>query len=145
MGMQVLSAESIAALDGPATLPYIEGLTDQTRQGTFFLFLHPTTQFACAQDCVWWLSTRPVAPDRTVLQIGGCFPRDVTTRPDFAELELPSYNRWKWVAREGIGILEQLQIARGPHHYVPGPLSWRDDLVHAFDEWVLTRVGAFSA
>jgi phenylpropionate dioxygenase-like ring-hydroxylating dioxygenase large terminal subunit len=141
MGLQVLSAGSIAALDGRAALPHIEGLSEQARQGTFFVFLHPTTQFACAQDCVWWLTTRPVAPDRTVLSIGGCFPKAFTELPDFTALALPYYERWERVAREDIGILEHLQIACGSAHYVPGPLSWRDDLVHAFDQWVLARAG----
>jgi choline monooxygenase len=142
MGMQVLSEGSIAALGGQAVLPQIAGLSEQARKGTFFVFLHPTTQFACAQDCVWWLTVRPEAADRTVLSIGGCFPQHVCEMPGFADLALPYYDRWERVAREDVGILERLQIASGSHHYRPGPLSWRDDLVHAFDQWVLARVGA---
>ncbi len=142
MGLQVLSAGSIAALDGRAALPPIGGLSAQARQGTFFVLLHPTTQFACAQDCVWWLAVRPVAPDRTVLSIGGCFPKSSVDLSGFAELALPYYDRWERVAREDAGILEHLQIACGSHHFVPGRLSWRDDLVHSFDQWVLARLAA---
>jgi choline monooxygenase len=140
-GMQVLSQVSIAALDGKVALPQIDRLSAQARQGTFFVFLHPTTQFACAQDCVWWLTVRPLAPDRTMLSIGGCFPKAFTVLPDFAELALPYYDRWERVAREDIGILEKLQVACGSQLYTAGPLSWRDDLVHTFDQWVLARLG----
>ena len=142
MGLQVLSTGSIAVLDGKPALPQIAGLSAQARKGTFFVFLHPTTQFACAQDCVWWLSVRPVAADRTVLSIGGCFPKAVTELPGFADHALPYYDRWERVAREDAGILEHLQVACGSALYVPGPLSWRDDLVHGFDQWVLSRLAA---
>ena len=141
MGMQVLSTGSIAVLGGQPALPQIEGLSAQARQGTFFVLLHPTTQFACAQDCVWWLTVRPLAADRTVLSIGGGFPQSVTLLPDFAEHARPYYDRWERVAREDMGILEHLQNACGSALYTPGPLSWRDDMVHSFNQWVLGRLG----
>lgn len=141
-GIQVLSTGSIAVLGDAPVLPQIEGLSAQARQGTFFVCLHPSTQIAAAQDCVWWLAMRPVAPDRTVLTVGGCFPRAVTQRPDFAALAAPYYDRWERVAREDAGILEHVQAACGSALYTPGPLSWRDDVVHAFGQWVLGRLAA---
>ena len=38
------------------------------------------------------------------------------------------------------GVLEKLQIAIGSRLFRPGPLSWRDDRVHAFDQWVLNKL-----
>jgi len=45
-GHEVLSKSSIAVMNGdePPFQP-IEDLSDQAQQGTFFMFLHPTTQF----------------------------------------------------------------------------------------------------
>jgi hypothetical protein len=142
MGMQVLSESSVAVVGGKPTLPQIEGLSPLAREGTFFVFLHPTTQFACAQDCVWWLTMRPIAADRTLLSIGGCFPQSTTISPGFAENALPYYDRWEKVAREDVGILEHLQTALRARYFTPGSLSWRDDLVHTFDQWVLARLQA---
>ena len=45
----------------------------------------PTSQLACAQDCMWWLAMRPVAPERTVLSLGGCFPKSTAALPNFAD------------------------------------------------------------
>ena len=140
MGMQVLSDKSIAVLTGEPPFKPIEGLSAQARKGTFFMFLHPTTQFCCAQDCMWWLSPRPVAPDRTILEIGGCFPREAVEQPGFEKDAEPYYRRWEAVALEDGGVLEKLQTALASRMFRPGPLSWRDDLVHTFDQWVLNRM-----
>jgi phenylpropionate dioxygenase-like ring-hydroxylating dioxygenase large terminal subunit len=142
LGMQVLSDSSIAVLGAGAPFPHIAGLSEQSRKGTYFLIFHPTTQFACAQDCVWWLTVRPVAPDRTILSIGGCFPRATTELPNFAADALPYYDRWERVALEDIGILQRQQVALKSPRYRPGPLSWRDDQVHTFDQWVLRQLPA---
>jgi choline monooxygenase len=140
LGMQVLSDSSIAVLDAAPPFPQIAGLSAQSRKGTHFVIFHPTTQFACAQDCVWWLTVRPVAPDRTILSIGGCFPRQTTTMPNFVTDAQPYYDRWERVALEDIGILQKQQIALNSPLYRPGPLSWRDDQVHTFDQWVLRQL-----
>ena len=141
-GIQVLSTGSIAVLGDAPVLPQIEGLSAQARQGTFFVCLHPSTQLAVAQDCAWWLQMRPLAVDRTLLTVGGCFPRAATERPDFASLAQPYFQRWERVAREDADILGHVQAACRSPLFAPGPLSWRDDVVHAFDQWVLARLAA---
>jgi choline monooxygenase len=141
MGMQVLSKSSIAVMNG-AKPPFqpIDGLSEQAQQGTYFMFLHPTTQFCCAQDRMWWPSVRPVAADRTVLSIGGCFPRKTVEQPNFEADAAPYYKRWENVALEDVGVLEKLQTALHSRLFQPGPLSWRDDLVHTFDQCVMDRM-----
>src|SRR5258708_7614861 len=142
IALQVLSQTSVAVLTDRPPLPPIEGLTDQARLGTYFTMVLPATQFACAQDCMWWLTMRPLAPDRTMLSLGGCFPRSTAERPDFAEAARLYYDRWARVAAEDVGILERQQRGLASILYRPGRLSWRDDLVHAVHEWVAARVPA---
>ncbi|MBV9523325.1 MAG: aromatic ring-hydroxylating dioxygenase subunit alpha, partial [Alphaproteobacteria bacterium] len=100
----------------------------------------PTTQLACAQDCMWWLQMRPIAPDRTILSLGGCFPRSTAALPNFARDAALYYDRWQRVAAEDVAILEKQQRGLSSLCYRPGRLSWRDDLVHAVHEWVTARV-----
>ncbi len=145
IALQVLSQTSVAVLTDRPPLPPIEGLTDQARLGTYFTMVLPATQFACAQDCMWWLTMRPLAPDRTMLSLGGCFPRSTAERPDFAEAARLYYDRWARVAAEDVGILERQQRGLASILYRPGRLSWRDDLVHAVHEWVAARVPAAMA
>ena len=139
--IQVTSGRSIATLPGTEPpFPPIDGLDDDAQQGTYFTVLHPACQFAVAQDCLWWLNVTPVAHDHTVLEIGGCFPKAVTEAPDFAAKATPYYERWELVGREDVGILEHQQRALASVAYVPGRLSWRDDMVQALGRWVLDRL-----
>jgi phenylpropionate dioxygenase-like ring-hydroxylating dioxygenase large terminal subunit len=140
--IQVQSDSSIAVLDrtGPAPFEPIPGLDADGRRGTYFTLIHPTTQFAASQDCLWWLAVRPLACDRSLLSLGGCFPRSRLALPDFAERAAPYYDRWERVAMEDVGILERQQIALGSHLHDPGLLSWRDDMVHAINDWIVARL-----
>ena len=139
--LQVISGRSIATLPGTTpAFPAIEGLDEDALKGTYFTVIHPTCQFAVAQDCMWWLNVLPLAADRSVLEVGGCFPEAVTRRADFAQNAASYYERWEQVAREDVDILERQQIALGSVLYRPGPLSTRDDLVQQLGLWVLNRL-----
>lgn len=140
LGIQVLASQSIAVLDREPPFPPIANLSDRARKGTFFALIHPTTQFACAQDCIWWLAVRPLAVDRSVLSVGGCFPRTYTSYADFGARAAPYYTRWEAVAREDIAILERQQRGLSSRFAEPGPLSWRDDMVLAINRWVMARL-----
>jgi choline monooxygenase len=142
--IQVLSQTSTAVLDRTAAPPFaqIEGLSEQARQGTFFTLIEPTTQFALAQDCMWWLAVRPVAVDRSVLSIGGCFPKTCLETPDFERKAQPYYDRWEAVSKEDVGILERQQRGLGSVLNRPGLLSSRDDVVHAMNLWLASRLPA---
>ena len=139
--IQVISGRSIATLPGTKPpFPAIDGLDDDARQGTYFTVLHPALQFAVAQDCMWWLNVTPLAHDRSLLEIGGCFPKQALDEPDFAAKAQPYYDRWELVGQEDVGILEKQQKALGSVAYRPGPLSWRDDQVQAIGMWVLDQL-----
>ena len=141
--IQVISGRSIATLPGRApSFPVIEGLDPDALMGTYFTVIQPTCQFAVAQDCLWWLNVTPVSHDRSILEVGGCFPVDVTADPDFQAKAEPYYDRWEKVALEDFGVLEHQQRALGSVLYRPGPLSWRDDEVQALGKWVIDRLPA---
>ena len=139
--LQVISGRSIATLPGaPPAFPAIEGLDDDARRGTYFTVIHPTCQFAVAQDCMWWLNVLPLAEDRSILEVGGCFPEALTAQPGFELKAAPYYERWEMVAREDADILARQQKALQSVLYKPGPLSWRDDLVRELSLWVIDRL-----
>ena len=141
--IQVLSGRSIATL-GTEIPPFapIDGLDEDAKQGTFFTVIHPSVQFAVAQDTLWWLNVRPVAHNRSVLEIGGCFPKAALEDPEFEAKAAPYYKRWEAVGREDVGILEKQQLALASVLYKPGPLSWRDDAVQSIGVWVLDQMPA---
>ncbi len=138
--LQVLSDTSVAVLTNKPPFPLIAGLSQQAKRGTYFTMILPTSQLACAQDCMWWLAMRPVAPDRTMLSLGGCFPKGTAALPQFADHAALYYDRWRRVAEEDVGILERQQHGVSSVLFRPGRLSWRDELAHAVHEWVRSRL-----
>ncbi|HUI18041.1 MAG TPA: aromatic ring-hydroxylating dioxygenase subunit alpha [Alphaproteobacteria bacterium] len=140
--LQVLSETSIAVLGDRPPFPPIAALSPEAARGTYFTMIMPTTQFACAQDCMWWLAMRPIGPQRTLLSLGGCFPKATTALPDFAAQARPYYERWERVAREDVAMLERQQEGLASPLYRPGRLSWRDALVHEVHRWLAARVPA---
>jgi len=141
--IQVLSEQTVAVLgDAPPPFPAITDLDQEAQRGTYFSLIFPSTQFAVAQDSLWWLNVRPLAPDRSVLSIGGCFPRSIAGRPDFEEKAAAYYDRWRRVAEEDVAMLENQQRGLSSLLHRPGPLSWRETKVHRIHEWVLNQLPA---
>lgn len=138
--LQVLSETSIAVIGEPPPFPPIATLSPEAARGTYFTMILPTTQLACAQDCVWWLALRPIAPARTILSLGGAFPRSTAALPDFAAKAARYYQRWQSVAAEDVAMLERQQQGLASCLYRPGRLSWRDALVHEVHRWLASRV-----
>jgi len=139
--LQVIDDRSIAVLSTTAPpFPPIEGLSADARRGTYFSLILPTTQFALAQDSMWWLQIRPLAADRSILSLGGCFPKSVVARADFEEKARLYYERWLRVAEEDVGMLEIQQIGLGSALHRPGLLSWREALVERIDLWVMSKI-----
>jgi phenylpropionate dioxygenase-like ring-hydroxylating dioxygenase large terminal subunit len=139
--LQVLDPRSVAVLgQGPAPLPPMDGLSPEARRGTYFSLIQPTTQFAVAQDSMWWLQMRPLAADRTMLSLGGCFPESARARDDFEALAQPYYDRWLKVAKEDVAMLEMQQQGLGSPLHRPGPLSRREALVGRINRWVVERI-----
>lgn len=91
---------------------------------------------------MWWLNVTPIAADRTLLEVGGCFPAHVAAEPGFEAKAAPYYDRWEKVALEDVGILEKQQRALASAKYLPGRLSWREDAVQAVSMWVLDQLQA---
>lgn len=132
---------SIAAkLGAERTFPAIPSLEGRAAEGTYFIGLYPASFLVFTVDCMWWMSFRPLAPDRTQIVTGLCFPETATRRPDF-EAILPDY-----VARtdashpEDNRATEMQQQGLVSPHARPGRFSHREAGVHAVDNWILDRV-----
>ncbi len=138
--LQALSDRSVAVLGDKPPFPAIQGLSPEAQRGAYFTMILPASQLACAQDCMWWLTMRPVAPDRTILSLGGCFPNSTAALPNFDDDVQMYYDRWRRVAEEDVGILELQQRGVSSVLFQPGRLSWRDELAHAVHCWVLERL-----
>ena len=132
---------SIAVLPGEtAPFPPVPGLTGRAARGTYFTMLHPATQFACTQDCMWWLRVVPLGPARARLEVGFCFPRTTVARADF-EAGVKAYmHRWETGIAEDNAICEAQQAGLTSVLRQPGPFALREPAVHRLNNWVLDQV-----
>ncbi len=132
---------SVAVLPGEsAPFPHIANLEGKLGHGTYFTLLYPATQFACVQDCMWWLRVTPLGPTACRINFGFCFPKSTAVRPNFASEVEPYYRRWDIGIDEDndTGNLQQAGL-RSPL-YEPGPLSWKEPKVQSIALWILDRV-----
>ena len=134
-------AGSIAAsLGAEKTLPPIPTLEGRAAEGTYFIGLYPASFLVFTVDCMWWMSFRPLAPDRTRIVTGLCVSEAATGMPDFRAI-LPGY-----IARtdkshpEDNRATEMQQRGLASPHARPGRFSHREAGVHAVDNWILDRV-----
>ena len=139
--IQVLDEASIGVLPGQqAPFPPVAGLSEEARAGTYFTTLHPNTQFACVQDCMWWLTFHPLGPDRTLLRVGQCFPRATTQQPGFDAHAAPYFHRWDTGIDEDNAICEAQQAGLASSLRRPGRFSSRERAVHRLNNWLLDQV-----
>ena len=136
------AARSIALLaeDMASALPPIHGLSGKPASGTYFTVIYPSTFFATTQDCMWWLQEFPLAPDRTRISLGSCFPRETVARPDFRDKIEKYYRRWDIALPEDNAISERQQAGLQSHFARAGRLSAREPAIHRIANWVLDRV-----
>ncbi|MEM7221557.1 MAG: aromatic ring-hydroxylating dioxygenase subunit alpha [Pseudomonadota bacterium] len=137
----VLDERSVATLPGtaPALAP-IPTLEGDALRGTTFTMVYPSTQFAFAQDCVWWFDVQPLGPRRTRLVLGSCFPEAATQQAGFDEAVEAYYRRWDLATPEDNAICERQQKGLDSALRTPGRFAASEFAVHALDNWVLDRV-----
>ena len=132
--------ETIAVLpEDNSTLPHIAGLKGLAAKGTYFSIIFPGVFFATHQDCMWWLQVLPQAADRTVIEIGSCFPKTTVARDDFDTQVLKYYTRWDKALPEDNAISERQQLGLSSLNSVPGRLSYYEPCVHVIANWVLDQ------
>jgi phenylpropionate dioxygenase-like ring-hydroxylating dioxygenase large terminal subunit len=132
---------TIALMTGErSTFPFIEGLPEKHRRGTYFTMIYPSLQFACTQDCMWWLDFQPDRAERTRVSVGFCFPRTTVARPDFRAMVQRYYLRWETSIGEDNAIGEVQQKGMRALGRPAGRLSWKEHHVHKLANWVLDQV-----
>lgn len=133
--------KTIAVLPEDETpFPQIATLQGNAAQGTYFAVIYPNIFFATTLDCMWWLHCVPVAPDRTKVIHGACFPRSTVERPDFDDIVKRYYRRWEKSLPEDNDIAEEQQAGLHSRLSRAGRFSSREPIVHAIDNWVLDRL-----
>jgi len=81
-----------------------------------------------------------MGPDRTRLVCEWYFHPDDLARPDFSAAGVREF--WDMTNKQDWHVCELAQAGISSRAYRPGPYSNREDLLYAFDRFIVEKLGA---
>jgi choline monooxygenase len=122
------------------TFPQISTLSGRCKTGTHFCLVYPCVTLCCTHDCMWWLAAYPIAPGKSRLSVGSCFPKSTFARADFAEVVQKYYRRWDKATPEDNAVTALQQSGLRSTLRRSGRMSWKEPSIHEFAMWVKDHV-----
>ncbi|MBK7535346.1 MAG: aromatic ring-hydroxylating dioxygenase subunit alpha [Myxococcales bacterium] len=130
-------SEPTAGAPRRAPLP---GLDEQARRSVFYYALLPSMLLNPHPDYVVTFQLRPLAADRTEIECHWLMHPDEIARPGFDPSDAVEF--WDLTNRQDWELSDLAQAGISSRGYRPGPYSNREELLAAFDRWVIERAGA---
>jgi glycine betaine catabolism A len=114
-------------------------LDAEQRRSVYYYAILPNLLLNLHPDYVVTYRFDPRAVDRTDVECEWLFHESEVNRPGFDPSDAVEF--WDVTNRQDWELSDQAQAGIGSRGYRPGPYSNREELLAAFDRWVLSRVG----
>ncbi len=121
----------------------LPGLDADQRRRVYSYALLPTMLLNPHPDYVVTFLISPVAADRTDITCHWLMHPDEIARPGFDPSDAVEF--WDLTNRQDWALSDLAQAGISSQGYRPGPYSNREELLVAFDRWVIERVGPLAA
>jgi Rieske 2Fe-2S family protein len=130
--------KTLSTLDQPsrAVLP---GLTPDEARHVYYYAILPNLLFNAHPDYVVTFRLMPQAVDRTEIVVEWLMHPDEAAKPGFDPSDAVDF--WHQTNLQDWELSDLAQAGIGSVGYQPGPYSNREDLLIAFDRWVLEKLG----
>jgi glycine betaine catabolism A len=130
--------KTLSLLDAPrrASLP---GLTDDERRHIYYYALLPNLLLNLHPDYVVTFRLMPLSERRTDIVCEWLMHPDEISKADFDPSDAIDF--WHLTNQQDWELSDLAQAGISSKGYRPGPYSNREDLLIAFDRWVLGRLG----
>lgn len=128
------------SVDGTRRREYLPGLTAIERRLVAYYAIYPNLLLSLHPDYMMLHSLWPTAADHTQVICEWYFHPDEIAKPSFVADDAIDF--WDRTNQEDWAISEQSQLGIQSRAYTPGPYARREDLLHAFDEYILRRLDA---
>jgi len=125
--------------DGQSSWSCLPGLDPQDRRRVYYYALLPNLLLTLHPDYMLTSVLWPRAADRTDIVCEWHFHPDEIAKPGFdprGAIEI-----WDITNRQDWDLSDLTQAGISSPGYRPGPYSNREELLHAFDRWILEQVG----
>ncbi|MGE0704939.1 MAG: aromatic ring-hydroxylating dioxygenase subunit alpha, partial [Vicinamibacterales bacterium] len=127
------------SMDGASARAPLPGLSTEERGRVYFYSVFPNFMLAPHPDYVLTHTLWPQAPDRTRIVCDWLVNPDEMRRGDFDLSDATSF--WDMTNRQDWRVCELAQRGISSRAYRPGPYSSREDLLYAFDRFVIEKLG----
>src|SRR5262249_50641736 len=113
--------------------------TAEQRRNVYYYALLPNLLINPHPDYVLTFMLSPLAVDRTEITCQWLMHPEEMARPGFDPSDAVEF--WDVTNQQDWELSNLAQIGIGSRGYQPGPYSNREELLSAFDRWVVERVG----
>ncbi len=135
--MDLRDGVATLSMDGTTNRSCLPGLSPEDRRRIYYYAILPNLLLNLHPDYMLTFTLWPKAPDRTEVVVEWHFHPDEIRKPGFDPNDVIEF--WDQTNRQDWGLSDLAQEGISSRGYLPGPYSNREELLHAFDRWVLER------
>jgi phenylpropionate dioxygenase-like ring-hydroxylating dioxygenase large terminal subunit len=123
------------SMDGSCPRAFLPGLSLEDRRRVYYYAIFPNMLLSLHPDYMMVHTLWPQAPDRTINVCEWHFQPDELARDGFDPSDCIEF--WDLTNRQDWHVCELSQAGISSPAYVPGPYSNREDLLYAFDRFIV--------
>ncbi len=127
------------SMDGTCPRQFLPGLSPQDQRRVYYYALFPNLLISAHPDYVMAHTLWPLGPDRTRLVCEWHFHPSEMARPGFTADDVREF--WDMTNQQDWRVCEMAQAGISSRAYRPGRYSDREDLLHAFDRFIVEAHG----
>ena len=121
--------------DGTCPRAILPGLSAGDRRRVYYYAIFPNMLLSLHPDYMMTHTLWPIAPDRTINVCEWHFQPSELARDGFDPSDCVDF--WDMTNKQDWHVCELSQAGIGSPAYVPGPYSNREDLLYAFDRFIV--------
>src|SRR5690349_13995980 len=123
------------SMDGTCPRAILPGLSPEDARRVYYYCIFPNLMLSLHPDYMLTHSLWPIAPGRTINVCEWHFLPAEMARPDFDLSDCVEF--WDMTNKQDWYVCELSQAGIASPAYVPGPYSNREDLLYAFDRFIV--------
>ena len=123
------------SMDGTCPRAILPGLSAQDARRVYYYCIFPNMMLSLHPDYMLTHTLWPIAPDRTINVCEWHFQPSELARPGFDASDCVEF--WDMTNRQDWQVCELSQAGISSRAYLPGPYSNREDLLYAFDRFIV--------
>ena len=123
------------SMDGTCPRSFLPGLSPDHTRRVYYYCIFPNLMLSLHPDYMLTHALWPIAPDRTINVCEWHFHPSELSRADFDPSDCVEF--WDMTNKQDWHVCELSQAGIASPAYVPGPYSNREDLLYAFDKFIV--------